>query len=614
MIISRKRWEPALALGCLAALALHFTAPPNIADWPLYLVLAIGGPVFLWKTLAAMIRGVVGVDLLAAIALVAAIVLGQYVAAVLIVLMLAGGRSLEEYAMRHASFALKALAARMPSIAHKREKGWVRDVSVSELRVGDMVEVHPHEVCPVDGTVTEGHGSMDESYLTGEPYHVAKVIGASVLSGALNGETVLAVRAEKVATDTRYAKIIQVMTDAEMRRPALRRLSDQIGGVFGPVALLFALAVWYATGDPLRFLAVLVVATPCPLLIAVPITIIGAISLAASRGIIIKNPLVLERLPLCQTAIFDKTGTLTYGKPSLAEIVPLSGFKMEDILRWTASIEQYSHHPLAQAIITAAKEKKLVVPNAERVSEKPGAGLSGKVGGHEILLTSRKKVLIAYPEQSSLLPPTGHGLEFIAVIDGKMGGVFRLSDAPRHESRPFIRHLGPIHGVKKIMLLSGDRQEEVDYLASLLDVANVLSSQTPEQKLAVVRHETALAPTLFMGDGINDAPALAAATVGIAFGQGGSVPGEAAGAVILDSSLAKVDELMHISIRMRRIALQSAIGGMAFSAVAMGFAAAGYITPVAGALLQEAIDLVAIGNALRLIMQPAVNADIKSLA
>ncbi|MBM3579923.1 MAG: cadmium-translocating P-type ATPase, partial [Alphaproteobacteria bacterium] len=461
--------------------------------------------------------------------------------------------------------------------------------------------IYPHETCPVDGAVVVGGGVMDESYLTGEPYKIPKVIGSQVLSGAINGESLLTVRADKMPQDSCYAKIVEVMKEAQQQRPQLRRLTDQIGAIFAPLALTFAFATLFYTGSLTKFLAVLVVATPCPLLIAVPITIISAISIAARSGIVVKDPTILERLPVCTTAIFDKTGTLTYGKPNLTEITLLAEFTRELTLQLVASLERYSRHPLAYAILSAAREEKLVLLPVENLQEKPGEGLSGKVSDHVILVTNHKKFN---------LPQSKSGLECVVVIDEKLAAIFHFRDQARGESHPFIKHLTPNHNFKKIILLSGDRDSEVNYLAESLDIKQHYASQTPEQKLEIIRNETKQAQTLFMGDGINDAPALMAATVGIAFGNQNKVTSESAGAVILESSLIKVDELIHISESMRTIALQSAIGGMLLSLVGMAFAAAGLITPVAGALLQEVIDVAAILNALRLTWRKTVVSDV----
>jgi len=605
------KWEIWVSLASLVAIALHFAIINTVySNSPLQAMIIIGGLPLLIQIAAKLLKGDFGADLMAIIALITAGILGEYLAGVLIIIMLSGGQALEFYAMRKASSVLSALADRMPSTAHRKAGDSLEDIALDAIRIGDEIVIYPHETAPVDGIVIEGHGTMDESYLTGEPYSITKAIGASVLSGAINGDAVLTIVAEKLAIDSRYSQIMTVMQDAEQKRPTMRRIGDQIGAVFAPLALIVALAAWYFTGDSMRFLAVLVVATPCPLLIAIPITLISAISMAAKRGIIIKDPTVLERLPTCRTAIFDKTGTLTYGKPEVTEVLAANGMNADDILRRAASLERYSKHPLAAAIMAAAEKKTLALMDAGTVSEKPGQGLTGTVDGHEIAVTSRKKFLAAHPDATALLPETAAGLECLVLMDGAYAATIRLRDAPRDDGKPFIKHLGPNHQFKKIMIVSGDRESEVAYLAKLIGIQETRASQSPEQKVEIVRAETALAPTLYMGDGINDAPALASATVGIAFGQHSSVTAEAAGAVIMENSLVKVDELIHISADMRKIVLQSALGGMALSVIAMGFAAGGYITPVAGALLQEVIDVLAIANALRMSIGNKIQTDL----
>ena len=552
-----------------------------------------------------------GADLLAIIALVGSILTAQYIAAALLIFMLVSGKALEKYASRKASSVLEDLARRVPSIAHLRNKNIITEIAITKIAIGDEIIIYPHETCPVDGSIIEGGGTMDESYLTGEPYQILKTVGSLVLSGAINGDSLIIIRAEKLAEDSRYAKIMEVMKEAEERRPHLMRLADEIGAIFAPIALIFAATTWYFSGDILRFIAVLTVATPCPLLIAIPITVIGAISLAAKNGIIIKDPTVLERLPTCSTAIFDKTGTLTYGEPKLTGIIVAQGFAADDILQKTASLERYSRHPLAIAIKNSLEEKKLELLEATEVSERSGQGLRGIVSGQEIMITSRNKVLQQNPQLASTIAISSSGLECVIMINQKYAATLRFHDAPRADSRSFINHLGPEHNFKKIILLSGDRESEVNYLAALLDIKQTYASQSPEQKLEFVKNETTLASTLFMGDGINDAPALTAATVGIAFGQHNNITSAAAGAVILENTLTKVDELIHISIAMRKIALQSAGGGMLLSLLGMGFAAAGMLSPAQGALLQEIIDVVAILNALRITWSVKVVSDVK---
>jgi heavy metal translocating P-type ATPase len=449
---------------------------------------------------------------------------------------------------------------------------------------------------------------MDEAYLTGEPYMMSKLPGSAVISGAINGETALTIRATRVAQESRYARIMQVMKEAEENRPRMRRLGDQLGAVYTPVAVLIASIAWIASGEPIRFLAVLVIATPCPLLIAIPVAIIGAISRAAKRGIIVRNPAALELIPSVRTVILDKTGTLTYGRPSITEQLYSAPFTKEEVLPLVAALERYSKHPLAEAVTRAAHEAKLSLPTVVDVRERPGQGLSGHIDGRTVEVTGRDRVLAEGRVDVASLPAQASGLECVVLVDGRYAATYRFHDAPRRESGPFVAHLGPKHGVQRILLVSGDRESEVRYLADQVDISEIHAGVSPEGKVEIVREETRHAKTLFLGDGINDAPAMVTATVGIAFGAGG-VTSEAASVVIVDASLARVDELLHLSSRMRRIALQSAVGGMALSVIGMVVAAFGYLPPVAGALAQEVIDLIVVFNALRVAVAPRTVTD-----
>jgi heavy metal translocating P-type ATPase len=602
----------ALAIGCIGCHVLLRLTLPNsrfvfglpIADVPLLLALVCGGGPLVLELLLKLLRREFGSDLLAGMSIVTSIVLGEYLAGTLVVLMLSGGEALEAYAVRSASSVLAALARRMPSVAHRKQDGHVTDVALETVAVGDTLIVFPHEICPVDGTVIQGHGVMDEAYLTGEPYQMSKAPGAPVLSGAINGETALTIRADKLAVDSRYARIMQVMRASEQSRPRLRRLGDQLGAIYTPLAVAIGVVAWTLSRDPTRFLAVLVVATPCPLLIAIPVAIIGSVSLAARRGIVIKDPAVLEKLDTCRTAIFDKTGTLTFGRPSFTQLTSAPGWKDVEVLQLAASLERYSKHPLAGAVLEAAQAQGVALLDAGDVSERPGKGLRGTVAGRSVQVTSRSKLVAQRPELGTALPPSSGGLECFVVIDGEYAATLRFRDQPRPDSAPFIRHLGRRHGLNRLMLVSGDRESEVRYLAEQVGIHEVHAGQTPEQKLEIVREETGKANTVFLGDGINDAPALTAATVGIAFGQNSDITAEAAGAVIMDSTLQRVDEFLHISRRLRTIALQSAVGGMVLSLVGMMVAAAGYLPPVAGAIVQEIIDVVAVVNALRVAIPP----------
>jgi heavy metal translocating P-type ATPase len=596
--------ETYIAGFTLLAIAIHLylryatAAPRQAALAPLYATLAIGGVLLVGELGKKLYRREFGSDLLAGISIVTACVLGQFLVAAIVVLMLSGGAALESSATARASSVLDAMARRMPGNAHLRVGAALRDIGLNEIRIGDVLVVFPHETCPVDGVVIEGQGVMDEAYLTGEPYEISKTPGSQVISGAINGQSAIVIRAEKLAVDSRYARIMQVMHATGQQRPRLRRLGDQLGAWYTPIALTVAAVAGFVSGDAHRFLAVVVIATPCPLLLAIPTAVIGAISLSARRAIIIKNPAVLEQIDTCQTLIFDKTGTLTYGRPTLTAVNCAEGFERGNVLSLVGSLEQYSKHPLAGAIVGAANAEHVPVVSAAHISERPGEGLLGTIEGHTVRITGRKKV----NDANLPLPPITTGLECLVFVDDRYAAALTFHDEPRTEGRSFIQHLAPKHGVRKVMLVSGDRDSEVRYLADSVGITEVHAGKSPEEKVAIVKEETAKARTLFVGDGINDAPALLAATVGVAFGSASDIAAEAADAVVLEAALGKIDELMHIGRRMRRIALQSALGGMAASILGMGIAAAGFLPPIGGAIAQEVIDVIAVLNAVRVAL------------
>ena len=609
----KDKWQLLLSVASATSLVIHYFAKFVLKideNYSLFFVLIVGGIPLLIQIFLKIIKGNLGADLIAFMALILAIYLQENVAGVLIILMLASSQALEEFASHRASFVLEALAQRMPTIAHLKSENNFFDTEISKIKINDLIAIFPHEICPIDGEVVEGRGSMDESYLTGEPYRISKTIGSKVLSGAINGESLFVIKTEKLPADSRYGKIMEVMKQAKEQRPEIRKLADKIGAIFAPVTIIIASTSYYFTHDLTNFLAVLTIATPCPLLIAVPIAIISAISISARQGIIIKDARILEKLSICTTAIFDKTGTLTFGEPNISEIIALDEFSAEEILQKTASLERYSRHPLAGSILKEAQKRNLILLDAQNISEKPGYGMIGNIGEQEIIITSRKKIHEFQPSKIPL-PDLSDGMECVIIINKKVAGILHFRDLERPESKSFINHLAPNHNFKKIILLSGDRASEVNYLAEKLGINTFFSSQSPEQKLEIVKKETQNAPTLFMGDGINDAPALMLASVGIAFGQGNNITSESSGAVILESNLLKVDELIHISIFTRKIILQSAIGGMLFSVVGMILASFGLISPSEGAIAQQIIDAVAIVNALRLTITKNVVSDIK---
>jgi heavy metal translocating P-type ATPase len=592
-----------IAIGTLAAIVLWVAlALAGFDQWwadaPLMVVSVLVAVPLAVDVAKGLVERRLGADVLGLIAIVAAALMHEWLVVGVIALMVSGGRALEDAASARASAVLAALARRSPTLAHRRtDAGELLDIEVTDVQVGDEVVVLPHEICPVDGTVVEGHGSMDESYLTGEPYVIPKTPGSTVLSGAINGVEALVVRTDHTAENSRYAQIVSVLTKAEAEQPPMRRLADRLGVIYTLIALGLASLGWIVSGDPDRFLAVVVIATPCPLLIGVPIAIIGAIALAARYGIIIKDPSMLERISTARTMIFDKTGTLTYGRPVLAEVDVAPGFDQLSLLALTASAEQYSRHPLAFAVVQAAEGLTLL--KVEQAAEHPGRGLEAVVEGRRLLVTGRKALHAERPDLVERLPDEAGGLECVVLVDDEYAGTMLFRDEPRVGAREFIAHLGSRHQVVRTMLLSGDRQSEVAYLAERVGLTEAMSSVSPERKLEIVRAETALAPTVFLGDGINDAPAMTAATVGVAFGKNNDVTAEAADAVVLDSSLERLDELMHIGARMRRIALQTAIGGIALSSIGMVLAVLGLLPPVAGAIAQEVIDVLAILNATR---------------
>lgn len=603
--------EGYIAILAIAGICLHlilrFIIPETMtfANLPLFVVLFCGGGVLVFDLLRKLIAFEFGSDLLAGVSIITSILLEEYLAGSLVVLMLSGGSTLESYAVRTASKTLEALAKRAPTIAHRKKENDIEDISIEKIAINDVLIIYPYEICPVDGTVLSGNSVMDEAFLTGEPFLISKAPGSNVISGAINGDASLIIQASKLAQDSRYAKIMQVMSESEQRRPKIRRLADQLGAWYTPIAILIALIAWIASGQAVRFLAVLVIATPCPLLIAIPVAIIGTISLSAKRGILIKNPLVLEQIDQCQTMIFDKTGTLTYGKPTLTEQTLYNNYKAQEVLKCVASIERYSKHPLASAILEAAKNEKLTLVDVKHINETKGVGLFGTIDNQEIIITSRKHLAqLKLNEKEMNILPEGMGLECVIVVQGHLAAHYRFRDAPRADSALFIKHLPSKHGINKVMIVSGDREEEVRYLADYVGISQIYAGKSPEEKVAIVESETKRAKTAYLGDGINDAPALVMATVGIAFGRNSDITAEAAGAVIMENTLEKVDEFLHISKRMKSIALQSALGGMSLSILGMIIAALGFLPPVAGAITQEIIDVAAIINSLRTIWKP----------
>ncbi len=598
-----KKWHNFLCFILIQAIIFHaialLTGFEKISIVILYLLSLVGGIPLTYQIVKKILTGNITADLIALLAFGLAIYLQQPFTAILILLMLATGSALEDFASHKASFALEALIKRVPPLAHLKKQDNFFDIKLSEIKIDDLIAIFPFETAPVDGEVIEGYGNMDESYLTGEPYKISKTIGSNVLSGSINGESTIVIKATKLAKNSRYSQIIEIMKKAQAEKPNLQKITDKVAIFFIPLTLFIAGLCYYFTQDLTRFLAVLTIATPCPLLIAVPITIMSAISMAAKQGIIIRDAKIFEYLPICTTAIFDKTGTLTYGEPKLTKIINISNYNESQIIQKVASLERHSRHPLASAVLNYAKEQKIILTNANSVNEKPGYGISGKVGNLDIIITNRHNAINFINHQN--LPPVQIGLECIVIINNEIVCILIFEDIERPETGSFISHLSAEHNFSEVILLSGDRQEQVDYLGAKLGINKCYGKKSPEEKLNIVKHYSQKSPTLFVGDGINDAPALFLATASIAFAKHNQITGESANAVLLENNLLKVDKLLHLSIDTRKIALQSAVGGMLFSLIGMILASFGYISPTQGAVLQQIIDVVAILNALRLI-------------
>jgi heavy metal translocating P-type ATPase len=589
-----------LALGTLA----YTSDQGRLAHW-IWAAATVPVVVALAVSIARdLLLGRMGVDAIAFLSMTAALALGQSLAGIVVAIMYAGGTVLEDFAIARAERNLKSLVDRAPRIAHRRVDQIVEDVPIEEVRIGDAIVIRAGEVIPVDGLVASPIAVIDESALTGEPIPVTRQDGETARSGALNAGETFAIKAAATASESTYAGIVRLVTAAQTAKAPFIRLADRYALLLLAVTVVVAGGAWLMTGDPIRGLAVLVVATPCPLILAAPVAFIAGVSQAARRGILIKGSAPLEALARTHTVLFDKTGTLTVGGARLVAIETAPGQSADEVLRLAGSLEQASQHVVAAAIVTAAIGKGLDLRMPEQVHEVMGSGLEGVVAGQNVRVGSQQLIFGAHKPDDWAVRAVRRAswrsaLSVFVSVDGRTIGALLLADELRKEAPRAVQSLRAA-GIARIVMVTGDRADAAETIGAALNLDAVLSDRVPSDKVDAVVTERRLHPTLMVGDGINDAPALAAADVGIALGaRGASASSEAADVVILVDRLDRVSEAIAIARRARGIALESIVSGMVLSGIAMGVAAFGWLTPVAGAITQEAIDVAVILNALR---------------
>ncbi|MGN6188787.1 MAG: heavy metal translocating P-type ATPase [Conexibacter sp.] len=594
--------------GTLAGGLAHLLGAPSLGDalW----IATIAGTLIpvSWSVARSLAHGDVGVDVIALLAMAAALIGGELLAGSVVAVMLLGGNALEAFAAGRAERELTGLLRRAPRIAHRRTGDTWEEVPVEDVVPGDLVLVRGGEVVPVDGALASERAAIDASAVTGESLPVELRRGAAVRSGVANAGEALELRAARAASDSSYAALVALVAAAQHERPPFTRLADRYAAIFLPLTLLLAGGAWAVSGDFVRAVAVLVVATPCPLILAAPIALVSGLSRCASEGIVLKGGTALERLAAARTVLLDKTGTLTLGRPSVELVVPFDGIPGDDVLLLAASAEQLSAHVLAEGIVHDAQARGLTLYRPRDAHEDPGDGIEATVDGHRVAvggarwLRARGFTPLQTPRSTQLAAaPPGRALVHVGV-DGRIVGALVMADRLRPDAAQLAAALRDA-GVRQVAMVTGDRDTVAQAIAAEAGLDRVYAERTPEEKLAVVRAVRArpeLRPVVMVGDGINDAPALALADVGVAIaGESETVSSEAADAVITVDRIDRVAEAVRIGRRTLAIARQSVVAGMAMSLVAMGVAAAGHLPPVAGALLQEAIDVAVILNALR---------------
>ncbi|MFP1601092.1 heavy metal translocating P-type ATPase [Microbacterium sp. 2216-1] len=601
-------------IATIAVIVLSLAALPEPARWIATIVVIAVIVWTAWGMLKDILRGHFGLDVLALIAMIATLVVGEYIASLVIVLMLSGGEALEDYAQRRAARDLTALLDRSPQIAHVLDAAQSdpRDVPVDEVEPGMELLVRPSEIVPVDGVLLSAESSFDESSLTGESVPVTRQAGEEVLSGSVNGSSAVRIRALRRSGDSQYQQIIALVHEAQQSKAPTVRLADRFAIPFTLVSLAIAGVAWALSGDPLRFAQVLVLATPCPLLIAAPVAFLGGLSRTAKEGVIVKGGAVLEQLARVRSVAFDKTGTLTQGRPELIEVRPAGGMDADELLRLSASAEQYSSHVLAEGVRRAAAERGLALAPAEHAEEVATNGVTAVIEQRTVVVGKPAYVASLAPDTVRTPLVSGQLAAYVAV-DGRFAGALVLADAVRPEAGDVVAGLRE-HGVQRIAMLTGDAEATASAIAAPLGVTEVHAELLPAQKVALAA-DMAPRPMLMVGDGVNDAPVLAAADVGIAMGaRGSTAAGEAADAVVLKDSLEPVLRAAEVGRHTLNVAYAAIWIGIVLSVGLMLIATAGVIPAVAGAFIQEFVDLATILYALRALTGPKRRASVAAIA